>query len=167
MNPEPALAGGTKGAVPPLRGSDSFLILPSTPPSAPCWAKLFRPFGTLALAFVVSDFSPCGNPTRKQFARMPTPSAALGAGSCPPPLRTGWGDCHTLCDPSRPVNAQTSQRRRRSRSERKRKVACNHSAPLRAGFQSAYLRELRRTQPRRGGTEVSPGRSAAESWVGW
>ena len=28
---------------------------------------------------------------------------------CPPPLRTGWGDCHTLCDPPAP-----STRKRRS-----------------------------------------------------
>jgi hypothetical protein len=31
--------------VPSLRDSDLFPTLPSTPPSAPCWAKLFRAYG--------------------------------------------------------------------------------------------------------------------------
>src|SRR5271157_5353660 len=73
MNPEPALAGGTKGAVPPLRGSDSFLILPSTPPAAPCWAKLFRPCGTLAFAFGLSDFPLAETPSATNLPGCPLP----------------------------------------------------------------------------------------------
>jgi len=30
-------------AVPSLRDSDQYFSLPSTPPAAACWAKLFRP----------------------------------------------------------------------------------------------------------------------------
>ena len=33
------------GFVPPLRGLDRFFTLPSTPPSAACWARLSRPYG--------------------------------------------------------------------------------------------------------------------------
>src|SRR5271157_3543034 len=32
---------------PPLRGSGQSSTLPSTPPAAPCWAKLSRPYGLL------------------------------------------------------------------------------------------------------------------------
>jgi hypothetical protein len=53
----------------PYRTQIQFPDLPSTPPSAPYWAKLFRPFGTLAFAFVLSDFALHGNATRDKSSR--------------------------------------------------------------------------------------------------
>src|SRR5271166_583728 len=72
------LQPATQERVPPLRGSDSFPTLPSTPPSAPCWAKLFRPCGTLVFGFVLSDSFPCGNPARDKCLRCPTPLGCAG-----------------------------------------------------------------------------------------
>ena len=36
---------GCVGTVPSLRDSNLFPTLPSTPPPAPCWAKLSRAYG--------------------------------------------------------------------------------------------------------------------------
>src|SRR5271157_4201142 len=56
------LQPATQERVPPLRGSGSFPTLPSTPPSAPCWAKLFRPFGTSwSLIFPLAETARANN----------------------------------------------------------------------------------------------------------
>src|SRR5271157_1065178 len=41
----PALKSLCESLCRPYRGSDRFATLPSTPPAAPYWAKLFRPYG--------------------------------------------------------------------------------------------------------------------------
>src|ERR1035438_3627810 len=46
-----------------LRDSGSFFALPSTPPSAACWAKLFRPCGAGFYSFI----HPCKPSTSHQY----------------------------------------------------------------------------------------------------
>jgi len=90
-------------------------------------------------------------PRATNVSAAPPPSAFLGAGSCPPPLRTGCGDCHTLCDPPRPVNAQTSPRSLPSchpeRSEAGRRgdpAERSRRTPIREGTSNSRRAEQRR-----------------------
>ena len=98
---EPALAGDTK----PRRPTGSSSKCTPSVPLAPRWAILTPRLRRSA--FGISPARP--NPTVWDARRAHPPGYAR-AGCCPLPLRTGWENCHTLCDPPRPVNAQTSQR---------------------------------------------------------
>src|SRR5208337_1494113 len=57
MNPRAMVDNFTslREPVPPLRGSVRFSTLPSTPPAAPCWARLSRPCGSELAAGFLGD----------------------------------------------------------------------------------------------------------------
>ena len=124
-------------------------------------------------------------PQRKSFAPQaacPTPSAALGAGSCPLRLRTGWGDGHLYAT----VSAQSTHKRRSVLGQNYRGVSARNQLGVRTLQPRSRGPHYAPSEPAlsevegrvmgwwRGGIAVSQDPSAAlragyagaESWVG-
>src|SRR5208283_5056799 len=98
MNPRAMVDNFTslREPVPPLRGSVRFSTLPSTPPAAPCWARLSRPCGAgaseLHIAERVPRFTFAHTETVNYLARqtitllpapLPTAPAVISAAPAP------------------------------------------------------------------------------------